>query len=122
MIVAAEDLAEKVAAIRAKPGKDIWLFGGGSLFRSLATAEPVDMVEVTVIPVLLGAGIPLPPPPADRIQLTLTSQRIYEAGTVSLVYTIAWPGGCNSHYDERESFRPSELARLASRLPRYKPL
>ena len=26
---------DTVAALKAKPGKDIWLFGGGSLFRSL---------------------------------------------------------------------------------------
>src|SRR5262249_54438911 len=53
---------EKVSALRAKPGKDIWLFGGGLLFRSLAAAGLVDAVEVAVIPVLLGKGIPLLPP------------------------------------------------------------
>ena len=44
----------RVAALRAAPGRDIWLFGGGSLFRSLLGAEQVDLVEVTVVPVLLG--------------------------------------------------------------------
>src|SRR5262249_25570226 len=48
-----------IGALRAKPGKDIWLFGGGSLFQSLLDARLVDAVEVTVIPVLLGDGIPL---------------------------------------------------------------
>jgi dihydrofolate reductase len=38
--------------LRAKPGKDIWLFGGGSLFRSFAELGLVDAVEVAVIPVL----------------------------------------------------------------------
>lgn len=41
--------------------KDIWLFGGGVLFRSLLEAGLVDRVEVGVVPVLLGEGIPLLP-------------------------------------------------------------
>ncbi len=50
--------------LRAKPGKDMWLFGGGSLFRSLAELGLVDTVEVAVIPVLLGEGVPLLPAPS----------------------------------------------------------
>ena len=37
-------------------GKDIWLFGGGTLFRTLADEGLVDTVEVAVMPVLLLAG------------------------------------------------------------------
>jgi dihydrofolate reductase len=48
-----------VAALRAAPGRDVWLFGGGSLFRSLLRAKQVDLVEVLLVPVLLGAQ-PLP--------------------------------------------------------------
>jgi dihydrofolate reductase len=48
-----------VAGLRAQPGKDIWLFGGGALFGSLAEAGLVDTVEVSVVPILLGEGIPL---------------------------------------------------------------
>jgi dihydrofolate reductase len=44
--------------MRAEPGKDIWLFGGGLLFRSLLEARLVDTVEVGVMPVLLGGGVP----------------------------------------------------------------
>src|SRR6476619_5021605 len=50
-------------ALRSRPGKDIWLFGGGNLFRSFLDAGLADTVEVNVIPVLLGDGIPLLPPP-----------------------------------------------------------
>ena len=47
--VVADKPAETVADLRAKPGKDIWLFGGGALFRSLAEAKLVDGIEVAVI-------------------------------------------------------------------------
>jgi dihydrofolate reductase len=51
------DPGQFVAALKAKPGRDIWLYGGGSLFRSLLDARLVDTVEVAVIPVLLGGGV-----------------------------------------------------------------
>ena len=64
---------EALAALRARPGKDIWLFGGGSLFRSLLDLGMVDAVEVAIIPVLLGGGVPLLPHPAKPVELRLTN-------------------------------------------------
>lgn len=52
---------EAIVDQKASPGKDIWLFGGGKLFRSLVEAGMVDTVEVSVVPILLGAGFPLAP-------------------------------------------------------------
>jgi dihydrofolate reductase len=78
-----------VADLRKQPGKDIALFGGGELFRSLLAAGLVDEVAFSVIPVLLGAGIPLLPSPADRAKLRLKRHRVYEkTGTVGLEYDI----------------------------------
>jgi dihydrofolate reductase len=84
----AENLHETVSALKAQPGKDIWLFGGGSLFRSLAAEGLVDTVEVAVIPVLLGEGVPLLPGPTQRIKLSLRAQRTYKTGIVSLEYAV----------------------------------
>ncbi|MFY9803071.1 MAG: hypothetical protein WAK30_08075, partial [Candidatus Acidiferrales bacterium] len=50
----------------------------------------VDTVEVSVVPVLLGGGIPLLPAPADRKKLELTSHKIYKSGTVSLQYAVKY--------------------------------
>lgn len=80
--IVSENPEGALAALRAKPGKDIWLFGGGSLFRSLAEAGLVDTVEVALIPILLGAGVPLLPPPANRIKLALTGHKVYKTGIV----------------------------------------
>lgn len=77
---------ETLAALRAESGKDIWLFGGGLLFRSLLNAGLVDTVELAVIPILLGGGIPLLPAPAKQAKLKLTSHRVYKTGIVSLTY------------------------------------
>ncbi len=78
-----------VTALKAKPGKDIWLFGGGALFRNLLAAGLVDGVDAAVIPVLLGGGIPFLPAPASHAKLRLRKQRVYEkSGTVRLEYDI----------------------------------
>jgi dihydrofolate reductase len=81
---------ETVAALKAEPGGDIWLFGGGSLFRSLLDAGLVDTVEVAVVPVLLGTGIPLLPPGAST-KLVLADQKTLPSGMVALSYSV--PGG-----------------------------
>jgi dihydrofolate reductase len=83
-----EDAPEVVAALKAKSGRDIWLFGGGALFRSLLDAGLVDTVEVAVVPVLLGAGIPLLPPGAST-KLVLADQKVLPAsGIVALSYSV----------------------------------
>jgi dihydrofolate reductase len=88
-ITVKSDAERVVAELRTQPGKDIAIFGGGELFRSLLAADLVDRIEVALIPVLLGGGIPLLPPPAGRAVLKLRKQRVYEkTGTVALEYDI----------------------------------
>jgi len=77
-----------VAPIRAQATKDIWLFGGGGLFRSFLNAGLVDTVEVAIMPVLLGGGVPLLPDPAQRARLALKRHRVYKSGIVALEYEI----------------------------------
>ena len=90
LTIVSENPELALAELRAKPGKDIWLFGGGSLFRSLLEARVVDAVEVAVIPVLLGEGISLlpPKPSSERFKLKLASSRTYKTGIVSLEYAV----------------------------------
>ena len=87
--IVADRVEETVAALRAEKGKDIWLFGGGTLFRSLLDAGLVDSVEVAVVPVLLGGGIPLLPPPARQVSLKLTGHRIYKSGIALMEYAVS---------------------------------
>jgi dihydrofolate reductase len=83
------DPAEHVRALKAAPGKDIWLYGGGELFRTLLEDGLVDTVEPAVVPVLLGGGVPLLPSPAARTRLSLSRHRLYpKSGIVLLEYTV----------------------------------
>jgi dihydrofolate reductase len=70
-------------------GKDIWLFGGGELLRSCLALGLVDTVEIALVPVLLGGGVPMLPPPATRTPLTFTGQRVYtKSGIVLIEYRV----------------------------------
>jgi dihydrofolate reductase len=87
--ILSNDAERDVGKLRIEPGKDIALFGGGGLFRSLLAAGLVDEVHFNVIPVLLGGGIPMLPPPANRGRLKLIKHRVYEkTGTVGLEYAV----------------------------------
>ena len=87
--VVSDDAAGAVAALRAEAGTgDIWLYGGGSLFAALLAAGQVDAVEVTIIPILLGGGIPLLPPGVPRTALELTHTERYPSGQVALHYRV----------------------------------
>lgn len=89
LTIIAEDVGGALSRLRARSGKDIWLFGGGALFRSLLDLGLVDTIEVGVIPVLLGGGIPLLPARSQRTTLRLVSSKAYKAtGTLALEYAV----------------------------------
>ena len=69
--------------------RPLWLWGGSELFADLAGAGLVDGVEVAIIPVVLGAGIPLMAPSGPRLRLRLRSHRLYAGtGTLMLSYDV----------------------------------
>jgi dihydrofolate reductase len=87
--IVSEPSKKVLTALRNERGKDIWLFGGGSLFRSLLEIGLVDTVEIAIIPVLLGGGIRLLPTPAAQTKLKLTGHRVYKnSGIVLLEYAV----------------------------------
>lgn len=86
------DLEKTVTALKRTKGKDIWLWGGGELFKSMLEARLVDEIEVAVVPVLLGNGLPLLPRTTTRARLKLTQQRVFKkTGTLLLAYEVKYP-------------------------------
>jgi len=82
------DTETEVKRIKNKPGKDIWLFGGADLTRSLLNLALIDEIGLAVHPIILGGGKPLFSNIKNRIQLTLTHSKTYSSGLVFLSYTI----------------------------------
>lgn len=79
---------ERVRMLRDEAKKDIWLFGGGKLFRSMLELGEVDGIDVAVMPVVLGGGIQFLLCPAREAKLTLVKHRIYKSGIVALSYEV----------------------------------
>jgi dihydrofolate reductase len=87
-VVVSSKVAETIATLKEKPGKDIWLFGGGELFRSVLDAGFIDTVEVAVVPVMLSQGVPLLPAGSRSPILKLIEAKPLPTGTVLLSYAV----------------------------------
>lgn len=74
--------------LRATPGKNIWMMGGGGLIASFLDAGEIDEFDIHVIPVLIGEGIPLVGPRHRDIPLRLQSSQEYPDGVVRLRYEV----------------------------------
>jgi dihydrofolate reductase len=77
-----------VRRLRDRPGKDIWLMGGGELIAGFLEAQAVDQFVISVIPIFLGDGIPLIARRHREVPLELQSVESFEDGLVQLHYRV----------------------------------
>jgi dihydrofolate reductase len=82
-----DDPADVVASLRDRVEGDLWLVGGGELIASFRARDLIDVYIITVIPMLLGEGIPLFPGTQPETSLQTTAVRHFESGIVQLHYT-----------------------------------
>jgi len=78
--------------LRARPGKDIWMMGGGEIIASFLDQGEIDEFSMHVIPVMIGEGIPLVQPRHRMIKLKLLSTRKFPDGVVHLHYSVEASG------------------------------
>jgi len=81
-----ENPADTLRRLKAKPGKDIWICGGGNLAQQLIQEDLIDTYYISVIPTLLGSGIRLFASNENEIKLKLLKTQTYN-GITDLVYT-----------------------------------
>ena len=79
------------ARVRADEGKNLWLMGGGGVIGSFLDAGAIDEIIVTVMPVLIGEGIPLVTPRHRHVRMQLVSSRQFDDGAVQLHYDLTTP-------------------------------
>ena len=77
-----------VSRLRQRPGKDIWLMGGGEIIASFLDAQAVDEFVISVVPVFIGEGIPLIARRHRHVPLELRSVERFEDGLVQLHYGV----------------------------------
>jgi dihydrofolate reductase len=83
-----EPIKEFAQRLRAAPGKDIWMMGGGIIIASFLDAGEIDEFKIHVIPTFIGEGIPLIAPQHRSIELKLLSVKAYPDGVVRLHYEV----------------------------------
>jgi dihydrofolate reductase len=85
------DAVEFVRQLKAKPGKDICIMGGGKLARSLLDGDVIDEIGFNIQPVMLGQGIPLFYELKQQIDLELVDCQRFKNGCVYVLYRIKNP-------------------------------
>ena len=77
-----------VRRLRERPGKDIWLMGGGEIIASFLDARAIDEFVMSVAPVFIGEGIPLLARRHRHVPLDLYSIDRFKDGVVQLHYRV----------------------------------
>ena len=84
--VVSGSLTAFVKKLKRRPGKDIYLGGGGELCRSFLQEDLIDELFIGVGPILLGDGIPGFPGKFPQRDFRLTECKSYSNGSVGLRY------------------------------------
>ena len=83
-----EPIGDFAKRLRAIPGKNIWMMGGGGIIASFLDAGEIDEFIIHVIPTFIGEGIPLIAPKHRLVPLKLLSARDFPDGVVRLHYAV----------------------------------
>jgi dihydrofolate reductase len=83
-----EPIGPFVRRLRAQPGKDIWLMGGGDIIASFLDERAIDEFVISVAPVFIGEGISLIAPRHRHVPLELLSIERFEDGLVQTRYRV----------------------------------
>ena len=87
-----DDVGRFVSRLRERPGKNIWLMGGGELIAAFLDAQAIDEFVISVVPVFIGDGIPLIARRHRQVPLELRTVEQFEDGLVQLHYQVPKPG------------------------------
>lgn len=80
------DIAQQVSLMKQQPGKDMAIFGSGSIVSAFAQVGMIDEYRIMVNPVVLGSGNTLFRGLTDRLSLRLLRTRTFASGNVLLYY------------------------------------
>jgi dihydrofolate reductase len=77
-----------IAGLKQRAGKNIFIDGGAMLVHALLEESGIDELVISIIPVLLGDGIPLFRNGRPEAKLRLIHTASFEKGLVQLRYAI----------------------------------
>lgn len=80
------NIAEEIPKLKQEPGKDIVIFGSGSIVSALTRIGLIDEYRIIVNPVILGKGNPLFKGLQDKLNLELLKTKKLKSGVVIFYY------------------------------------
>lgn len=80
------EMAAIVAELEGLGHRRVWVEGGGQVIRAMIGIGRLDVLEMALIPVILGDGIPLFPPGTGEMPLRLLRCEARARGALHLVY------------------------------------
>lgn len=80
---------EEVKKLKQQPGKDMVIFGSGTLVSEFTQAKLIDEYRLIVNPVILGNGNPLFKSLNEKLDLKLIDTKVLSSGVVILYYQLA---------------------------------
>ena len=75
--------------LRAQPGKNIWMMGGGEIIASFLDEGAIDEFIISIVPIFIGDGVPLIARRHREVPLRLRSTKAFPDGVVQLHYEVA---------------------------------
>ena len=80
------DMAAGIRRMKEEPGKDMVIFGSGSIVSQLAQEGLIDEYQIVVNPIVLGKGRTMFEGIREKLNLKLTKTRTFGNGNVLLCY------------------------------------
>ncbi|MCL6752898.1 dihydrofolate reductase family protein [Nostoc sp. CCCryo 231-06] len=86
VVFVSDPVKPALANIKAQGYENIWLVGGGALINSFLQHSLIDEYIISTIPIILGGGIQLFPPPSPKEKLELINSKQYSSGLLQAHY------------------------------------
>ena len=83
------DFAALAGELEGREFRRIWVEGGGQVIRGMIAAGKLDVLEMAVLPLVLGEGIPLFPAGTPGLGLRLVKCEPRTGGALHVVYEAA---------------------------------
>jgi len=84
-----DNIAEEISKMKQQPGKDMVIFGSGSIVSTLMQHGLIDEYRIIVNPIVLGNGNPLFKGINGKQNLKLLNTKVFDSGIVILFYEPA---------------------------------
>jgi len=83
-----ENIEEEIKSIKKQPGRDIIILGSPRFAHALMELDLIDVIKITISPVIIGSGLPLFKTSENKRNLSLVENKTFNSGAIGLTYNI----------------------------------